>query len=78
MLLEPYCFIKFIEEQGAEIIEYIDNWSEGKVYYYFFEEDLVIDMSECIHITVASRYLKKINLAHLALNLVKLDCPCLK
>ena len=34
MLLEPYCFIKFIEEQGVEIIEYIDNWTEGKVYYY--------------------------------------------
>lgn len=76
MLLEPYCFIKYIEEQGVELLKLIDNWSEGNVFYYFFDEDLIIDISECIHISVAEQYLKKINLIHLINELPQLDCPC--
>ena len=76
MLLEPYCFIEFVEENGVPIIKHIDNWSEGDVIFYFFEEDLVINMKECIHVIVAEQYLVKLNLPDLIDKLNTLNCPC--
>jgi hypothetical protein len=76
MLLDPYCFIRFLEDNNVPVLEYIDNWAEGEVRYYFFNEALVIDMQECIHVEVARMYLRKIRAEHLALRLKTLDCPC--
>ena len=50
MLFDPLCFIKYLEDNGEIIIEYIDNWAEGLMPTYYFFGDLVIDMKECIHI----------------------------
>ena len=76
MLFDPLCFIKYVEENGEAIIEYIDNWAEGQMPTYYFFGDLVIDMKECIHIQVAKIYLQKLNAHHLIKNLENLDCPC--
>lgn len=76
MLFEPACFLRFLEDNDIPILEYIDNWTDGEVHYYFFNEDLVIDMRECIHIEVAKMYLRKINAQHLIVYLRTLDCPC--
>ena len=76
MLFEPYCFISFIENNDIIIIKHIDNWTDGEVIYYFFDEDLVINMNECIDILIAKKYLQKLNASHLIQQLDELDCPC--
>lgn len=76
MLFDPYCFVKFVEDNGENVIEYVDNWAEGQKSIYYFFDDLVIDMPECIHIQVAKIYLQKLNAHHLISKLQELDCPC--
>ena len=76
MLFDPFCFIKFVEDSGVSIVEYIDNWADGQMPRYHFFGDLVIDMRECIHIQVAKIYLQKLNAQHLINNLEDLKCPC--
>ena len=76
MLFDPFCFVKFVEDSGEDIIEYIDNWADGQTPIYHFFGDLVIDMRECIHIQVAKIYLQKWNAQHLINNLEDLKCPC--
>ncbi len=77
MLFDAYCFVKFVEDSGENIIEYVDNWAEGQKPIYYFFDDLVIDMQECIHIQVAKIYLQKLNTHHLIHKLHDLDyCPC--
>lgn len=76
MLFEPYCLIQFIEQNGKEIIEYVDNWTEGEVNYYFFDNDLVINMQECVHISVAERYLRKLKMEKFTDRLPFIECPC--
>lgn len=53
MLFDPFCFVRFVEEGGEDIVEYIDNWADGQKPIYHFFGDLGIDMRECIHIQVA-------------------------
>ena len=76
MLFDPFCFVKFVEDSGENIVEYIDNWADGQMPIYHFFGDLVIDMRECIHIQVAKIYLQKLNAQHLINNLEDLKCPC--
>jgi uncharacterized protein (DUF1015 family) len=76
MLLDPFCFVTFVETSGEEIVEYIDSWAEGQKPIYHFFGDLVIDMRECIYVDVAKIYLQKLNLPHLINRLKDLDCPC--
>lgn len=76
MLFDPFCFVRFVEDNGVNILEYIDNWAEGQKPIYYFFDDLVIDMQECIHIQVAKIYLQKLNANHLINKLQDLDCPC--
>jgi hypothetical protein len=76
MLFDPFCFVKFVEDSGENIVEYIDNWADGQMPIYHFFGDLVIDMRECIHIQVAKIYLQKLNAQHLVNNLEDLKCPC--
>lgn len=76
MLFDPYCFVRFVEDSGEDIVEYIDNWADGQKPIYYFFGDLAIDMRECIHIQVAKIYLQKLNAQHLINNLENLECPC--
>lgn len=76
MLFDPFCFVRFVEESGENVVEYIDNWTEGPKPTYHFFGDLVIDMRECIHIQVAKLYLRKLKAHTLIDKLTKLDCPC--
>ena len=78
MLFDPFCFVKFVEDSGEDIVEYIDNWADGQTPIYHFFGDLIIDMRECIHIQVAKIYLQKLNVQHLINNLEDLKCPCNK
>ena len=78
MLFDPFCFVKFVEESGEDIVEYIDNWADGQTPTYYFFGDLIIDMRECIHIQVAKIYLQKLNLQNLINDLEDLKCPCNK
>ena len=50
MLFDPLCFIKYVEENGEAIIEYIDNWADGQMPTYYFFGDLVINMNTFFHI----------------------------
>jgi len=77
MLFDPFCFVRFIEESGEEVVDYIDNWADGQIPKYYFFRDLGIDMQECIHIQVAEIYLQKLNASHLINKLKDLDCPCI-
>ncbi len=77
MLLEPLCFIRFVEDNDIPVIEYIDNWTVGaKVKYHFFNDDILIDMEHCVHVIVAKEYLIKLNAHHLITQVEKLECPC--
>lgn len=76
MLFDPFCFVKFVEDSGEDIVEYIDNWADSQIPIYYFFGDLTIDMRECIHIQVAKIYLQKLNAQHLINNLEDLKCPC--
>jgi hypothetical protein len=76
MLFDPFCFVKFVEDSGEDIVEYIDNWADSQTPIYYFFGDLTIDMRECIHIQVAKIYLQKLNAQHLINNLEDLKCPC--
>lgn len=78
MLFDPFCFVKFVEESGQDIVEYIDNWADGQTPIYYFFGDLIIDMRECINIQVAKIYLQKLNLQNLINDLEDLKCPCNK
>lgn len=37
MLLDPFCFIQFLDKNKSDAIEYIDNWAEGQPIYHLFE-----------------------------------------
>lgn len=76
MLFDPLCFVNFVEENGKNIINYIDNWADGTAPKYYFFDDLIIDMRECIHIEVAKIYLQKLNSPELSSQLKNLNCPC--
>jgi|688.fasta_scaffold1295830_2 hypothetical protein len=78
MLFDPFCFVKFVEDSGEDIVEYIDNWADGQTPIYHFFGDLAIDMRECIHIQVAKIYLQMLNAQHLINKLEDLKCPCTK
>lgn len=78
MLFDPFCFVRFVEENDECIVEYIDNWADGQTPIYYFFGDLVIDMRNCIHISVAKFYLQMLNVQHLIAHLERLDCPCQK
>ncbi len=75
MLLDPFCFIQFLDKNKSDAIEYIDNWAEGQPIYHLFE-DLPVLMSECIHIEVAKEYLIRLGAKELVVYLNDLDCPC--
>ena len=76
MLFDPNCFIRFIEDQQGDIVEYMDNWTDGKNPIYHLFEDLPIPMGECIHIEVAKIYLNKVKSSNLIKSLPDLYCPC--
>lgn len=75
MLFDPFCFVKFVEDNGENIVKYVDNWADGQPIYYFFD-DLIVNMQECIHVQVAKIYLQKLNAHHLINKLKDLECPC--
>jgi hypothetical protein len=77
MLFDPFCFVDFVENSGEGIVEYIDNWADEQKPIYYFFDDLVIDMRECIDLQVARIYLQKLNPQHLIQELEDLDCPCI-
>ncbi len=76
MLFDPYCSINFIENNTDEVVEYKDNWTDGKHPIYHLFGGLLIDMGECIHIDVAKMYLQKLQIQQLMAHLSKLECPC--
>jgi hypothetical protein len=76
MLFDPLCFVNFVEENGKNIINYVDNWADGSAPKYYFFDDLIIDMRECIHFEVAKIYLQKLNSPELSSQLKNLNCPC--
>ena len=76
MLFDALCFVNFVEENGKNVINYVDNWADGSAPKYYFFDDLVIDMGECIHIEVAKIYLQKLNAQKLNNQIINLDCPC--